>query len=165
MKYCPSCANELVEKTIDGVARFVCNRSDCGFVFWDNPVPVVAAVVEYNDHVVLARNAQWPEGMFSMITGYLERNESPESAVIREVREELGLDSRLQAFIGHYPFPRKNQLILAFAVAGTGTIQLNHEIAEVKLLPKDKLEANQFGKLQLTAKIIEDWIAKKAAEN
>ena len=157
MKYCPSCAHKLVSKVIDGITRAVCHQPDCGFIYWNNPVPVVAAVVEYDDKIVLARNAQWPENVFSMITGYLERNESPESAVVREVKEELGLDSRLQAFIGHYPFPRKNQLILAFSVESTGTIQLNHEIAEVKLLPKDKLDPNQFGELQLTAKIFQDW--------
>jgi NADH pyrophosphatase NudC (nudix superfamily) len=160
MKYCPKCASELVKKTMDGLERTVCNQQDCGFVLWDNPVPVVAAIVEYNDSIVLARNAGWPQGMFSMVTGYLERDESPENAVLREVKEELGLGAQLQGFIGHYPFPRKNQLILAFAVNASGTIELNHEIAEVKLLPKDKLESKQFGRFQLTARIVQDWRAK-----
>ena len=145
---------------MDGVERTICASPDCGFVFWDNPVPVVAAVVEYNNAIVLARNAQWPQGMFSMVTGYLERDESPGNAVLREVKEELGLSAQLQGFIGHYPFPRKNQLILAFAVNASGTIELNHEIAEVKLLPKDELEAKQFGRFQLTARIVQDWLAK-----
>jgi len=158
MKYCPKCASELVKKTMDGVERTVCGQPDCDFVFWDNPVPVVAAIVEYQGSIVLARNTQWPKGMFSMITGYLERDETPESAVIREVKEELGLSAQLQGFIGHYPFPIKNQLILAFALNGSGTIELNHEIAEVKLLPKDELESKQFGRLQLTARIVKDWL-------
>ena len=160
MKYCPQCAGNLAKKIVDGVDRTVCNQPECGFVFWDNPVPVVAAVVEYRDSILLARNALWPQGMFSMITGYLERDESPESAVLREVREELGLDGQLEGFIGFYPFPGKNQLILAFYVSGTGEIELNHEIAEVKLLPKGGLEPRQFGKFQLTARIIQDWLAK-----
>ena len=125
-------------------------------------MPVVAAVVEYNNQIVLARNAQWPKGMYSMITGYLERDESPESAVLREVKEELGLDAQLQGFIGHYPFSMKNQLILAFAVSGSGAIELNHEIAEVKLLPKDELEPKQFGRLKLTAKIVQDWLDSRS---
>ena len=161
MKYCPSCAQELVKKNIDGVTRAVCKQPECGFVYWDNPVPVVAAVVEYENQIVLARNAQWPKGMFSMVTGYLERDESPESAVLREVREELGLDAQLQGFIGHYPFSMKNQLILAFSVSGSGVIQLNHEIAEVKLLPKDALEPKQFGRFKLTARIVQDWLESR----
>jgi NAD+ diphosphatase len=160
MKYCPKCAADLTQKTIGGVKRAACSQPDCGFVFWDNPIPVVAAIVEYNDRIVLARNAQWPREMFSMVTGYLERTETPESAVIREVKEELGLDGQLKAFIGHYAFARKNQLILAFAVTAYGEIQLNHEIAEVKLVAKEELDITQFAKLQLTARIFQDWLGK-----
>jgi NADH pyrophosphatase NudC (nudix superfamily) len=47
-----------------------------------NPVPVVAALIEYQGKIVLARNAQWPEGMFSLVTGYLEKHETPEDAVV-----------------------------------------------------------------------------------
>jgi NADH pyrophosphatase NudC (nudix superfamily) len=160
MKYCPKCAAELTKSVLGGVEREVCSHPDCGFVFWDNPVPVVAAIVEYHDDIVLARNAQWPHGVFSMITGYLERNETPESAVLREVKEELGLDGQLSTFIGHYPFARKNQLILAYAVNATGEIQLNHEIAEIKLVARDEIDVKQFAKLQLTAKIFRDWLSK-----
>lgn len=160
MKFCPKCATELSKEILGGVERDVCTQPDCGFVFWDNPVPVVAAIVEYNHDIVLARNSQWPQGVFSMITGYLERNETPESAVLREVKEELGLEGRLTTFIGHYPFPRKNQLILAYAVRATGKIQLDHEIAEVKLVARDGLDVKQFAKLQLTAKIFRDWLSE-----
>lgn len=160
MKYCPKCAAELTKKVLDGVEREVCGQPDCGFVFWDNPIPVVAAIVERNDNIVLARNSQWPQGVFSMITGYLERNETPESAVLREVKEELGLDGQHTTFVGHYPFARKNQLILAYVVNATGEIQLNHEIAEVKLVARDEIDVKQFAKLQLTAKIFRDWLLK-----
>ena len=68
---------------------------------WDNPVPVVAALIEYQGKIVLARNSQWPEGVLSLITGYLERNETPEEAVVREVKEELGLDGRVQELLGN----------------------------------------------------------------
>ena len=158
MKYCPQCASELVEKMIDGVQRKACDVLHCGFVFWDNPVPVVAAVVEYQDQILLARNAQWPADIFSMITGYLERDESPEQAVLREVGEELGLEGQLKELIGHYPLFKKNQLIIAYAVNATGNLQLSHEIAEVKLVDKASLHPGQFGKLQVTAKVFEDWL-------
>jgi len=158
MKYCPQCADELTVKTMDGVPRKVCNTPQCGFVFWDNPVPVVAAVVEYEDQILLARNAQWPEGVFSMITGYLERDETPEQAVLREVQEELGLDGQLTQLIGHYSFFKRNQLIIAYAVNASGELQLNHEIAEVKRVDKKSVHPDEFGKLQITAKVFEDWL-------
>jgi NAD+ diphosphatase len=159
MKYCPQCAHELVDKKIDSVSRKVCSAPQCGFVFWDNPVPVVAAVVVYQDQVLLARNAQWPAGVFSMITGYLEKNETPEQAVRREVAEELGLEGKSTALIGHYSLFKKNQLIIAYSVQASGRIQLNHEIAEVKLVDKASLHPDQFGKLQVTARVFEDWLS------
>lgn len=78
MKYCPECASVLELKCVDGVERKACTSPECAFVHWNNPVPVVAALVQYHGEVVLARNSQWPEGMFSLVTGYLERNETPE---------------------------------------------------------------------------------------
>ena len=113
MKYCPDCASRLELKCLDGIDRKACPSPGCGFVHWDNPVPVVAALVQYQGKVVLARNSQWPEGMFSLVTGYLERSETPEGAVVREVKEELGLNGEVQDFIGCYSFAEKNQIILA----------------------------------------------------
>jgi NADH pyrophosphatase NudC (nudix superfamily) len=157
MKYCPECASALELRRIDGVERKVCILPKCGFVNWDNPVPVVAALIEYQGKIVLARNSQWPEGMFSLVTGYLERNESPEDAVAREVKEELGLDGKVQEFIGCYSFIEKNQIILAHWVVATGDLILGNEIAEVKLLSREELKLWQFGRLALTSAIVSHW--------
>ena len=103
----------LEAKSIDGVDRKACESPECNFVHWDNPIPVVAALIEYQGKIILARNSQWPEGMFSLVTGYLEKYETPEEAVVREVKEELGLDGKAQEFIGCYSFIEKNQIDLA----------------------------------------------------
>jgi NADH pyrophosphatase NudC (nudix superfamily) len=160
MKYCPECANPLVLKYIDGVERAACPSAECGFVHWDNPVPVVAALVQYQGKVILARNAQWPKGMFSMITGYLEREETPENAIVREVSEELGLDSKVQDFIGCYSFIKKNQIILAYWVVATGEIKTGSEISEVKILTLEELRDWSFGCLTLTSDITQCWLEK-----
>src|SRR5687768_16371876 len=89
--YCPVCADVLSEKEIEGKTRLICHSDGCGFIFWNNPTPVVAIVVEMEQGIVIAHNARWPQGNYSVITGFLESNESPESAAIRELKEELGL--------------------------------------------------------------------------
>ncbi|MHB1587433.1 MAG: NUDIX domain-containing protein [Acidiferrobacteraceae bacterium] len=127
---------------------------------WDNPVPVVAALIEYQNKIVLARNSQWPEGVFSLITGYLERNETPEEAVVREVKEELGLDGKVQEFIGCYSFVEKNQIILAHWIVATGELATGNEIAETRLLSRDEMELWQFGRLALTSAIVKQWLGK-----
>ena len=158
MNYCPRCASPLQTQMIDGVDRMACTSPDCDFVVWDNPVPVVAALVRYQDQFLLARNAQWPAGMFSLVTGFLERGELPQRAVVREVKEELGLEAQVTDFIGHYLFQPKNQLIVAFRVDAWGDLCLGDEIIEVKMLSRDALASYDFGALTLTASIVGDGL-------
>ncbi len=136
-----------------------CRHETCGFVHWDNPIPVVAALVLYETRYLIARHAGWPNGLFSLISGYLEKHETPEQAVIREVREELGLSSQVTRHIGNYSFLRKNQLLLAYEVVGTGALAVNHELVELKHLLPEELARYDFGPLSLTQAIVTDWCA------
>lgn len=160
MKYCPQCASELQDKLIDGVGRRACPSSGCGFVHWNNPVPVVAGLVRHDGRYILARNAQWPEGMFSVITGFLEKGETPESAVLRETREELGVCGKSVEFIGHFALPEFNQLIIAFAVDADGKPGPGDEIVEIRTLSRSELETHDFGHLELTKTIVSRWLQK-----
>lgn len=163
MKYCPVCANALVLRRIDGLDRLSCTSANCGFIYWDNPIPVVAALVQYHDKIVLARNALWPENEFSLVTGYLEKNETPESAVVREVKEEIGLDGNVRDLVGCYSLFLKNQIILAYWVEATGTLEIGGEIAEVKLLSREELNTWPFGRFELTSAIAKCWLEKKVS--
>jgi len=158
-RFCPQCGSGLVARDTGGVSRQVCSAGSCGFVVWDNPVPVVAAIVEYAGRVVLARNAAWPEKVFGLVTGYLEPDEAPEVAVAREVGEELGLRATAVNLVGLYPFARKNQLIIAYHVIADGQIVLNEELAECRLIDPDKLKAWDFG----TGPAVRDWLTARAA--
>src|SRR4030095_7408859 len=90
-KFCPACAKPLAAGEYGAAQRLGC---DCGFVHWDNPLPVVAAIVEHEGGVILARNKTGADPkMFGLITGFLEKGETPEAAVAREVREELSLEA------------------------------------------------------------------------
>ena len=69
--YCPQCATPLemlpMQEDSGIVERLRC--AGCGFTHWNNPTPVLAAIVEYRGQVLLARNALWPAKMFAR--GYL----------------------------------------------------------------------------------------------
>ncbi len=125
-RFCPHCGSGLVARDTGGVSRLVCPAGTCGFVVWDNPVPVIAAIVETAGRIVLARNVAWPEKVFGLVTGYLERDEAPEAAVARKVAEELGLRAAAAVKpVGLYPFAEKNQLSIAYHVIADGRIVLN----------------------------------------
>ena len=89
-QYCPTCATPLqfVVQAEDGGDKERLRCPACGFTHWNNPTPVLAAIVEYQGQVLLARNAAWPGKMFALITGFMEAGESPEEGIAREVKEE-----------------------------------------------------------------------------
>ena len=62
-RFCPLCGADLQVRAVADLPRLACG-ADCGFVHWDNPAPVLAALVEYHDRVVLARNQGWAAGAF-----------------------------------------------------------------------------------------------------
>ena len=157
MKYCSKCGSELNAALIDGSKRYVCSSEICDFIFWNNPIPVVAAIVKLNDKYIIARNTSWPKRIFSLITGYLEEGESPEVAVIREVSEELGLNGTITRHIGNYTFKEKNQVILCYEVEASGSVVTNHEIAEIKELTASEFSEYDFSPLYITEKIKLDW--------
>ena len=136
-----------------GRVRLCCPKD--GWVFWDNPLPVVAAIVEHEGSVILVRNQGWPEKMFGLMTGFLEKGESPEQGVLRELREELGLDGEVVRLIGVYPFEQRNELIVAYHVRAHGTLALGDEIAECKAVAREKLRPWAFG----TGLAVRDWLA------
>lgn len=152
--FCPRCAAPLATRELGGATRRACIAGDCGFVHWDNPAPVVAALVERDGRIILARNHTWPEKMFGLITGFLERDEAPEQAVAREVKEELNLDTLSVVLIGVYPFQRKHEILIAFHVKATGEIRLNEELAEFRLIEADKLRPWESG----TGLAVSDWL-------
>jgi NADH pyrophosphatase NudC (nudix superfamily) len=157
MKYCPYCGSGLKAMHIDGSQRYVCSKEKCGFIYWNNPIPVVAALVMRNNNYILARNVSWPKGIFSVIAGYLEQGESPEEAVIREVSEELGLKAKVKRHIGNYTFEEKNQIILCYEVEASGKVITNDELAETKELSVEELSAYDFSPLYIAKKIQHDW--------
>lgn len=153
-RYCPKCQTNLEEKPVDGFPRLICTNPECDYGFWNNPTPVVAAIVEHESKVVFARNAAWPEGFFATIAGYLEAGESPDAGIAREVKEELNLDSQSISLIGLYPFARKNQLIIAYHVVATGTIELSEELAEWRYYTLDDIEPWPEG----TGVAVKEWL-------
>ncbi len=124
--FCPQCGAEPVEAEIGGCARRKCPV--CDFVFWDNPIPVVAAIVEHEGKVILTRNKGWPEKWLGIVAGFLEKGETPEQGALREVKEELGLDGKIVSFVGHYAFEQRNQIIFAYHIRAEGEIVIGDEL-------------------------------------
>jgi len=90
MRYCPHCAHPLEKRLAFDRLRSVCPA--CGFVHFRTPKVGVSVLVEDKERILLARRAVEPgKGKWGLPSGFVEWDESPEAAAIRECAEETGL--------------------------------------------------------------------------
>ena len=164
-RFCMNCgtALALITSEEDGGPKQRLRCPACGWTHWNNPTPVLAAVVECTDQggrVLLARNAAWPGRMFALITGFMEAGETPEQGIAREVREETSLQAQQVKLIGVYDFQRMNQLIVAYHVQATGTVELSPELAEYKMFDPENLRCWRAG----SGYALADWLRTRGLE-
>jgi NAD+ diphosphatase len=133
--YCPQCASELalITEAEDGGDKARMRCPVCKYTHWNNPTPVLAAVVQYHGQILLARNAAWGPKMYALITGFMEAGETPEGGISREVKEETNLDVSEVNLLGVWDFQRMNQVIIAYHVVADGDVQLSPELADYRL--------------------------------
>ena len=93
-RFCQLCATPLAWLAVaeDGGPRSRLRCPACGWTHWNNPTPVLAAIIEYRGQVLLARNAAWPHKMYALITGFMEAGETPQQGIAREIKEETNLE-------------------------------------------------------------------------
>lgn len=161
-RFCPWCGTELTQGADDeGRARTVCPNTSCGYVHYRNPTPVAAMLVQQGEAVILARNARWPKGMLSLITGFVEEGEHPRDTALRETREELGLEVDRAELIGVYTFAPLNQVIIAYHLEADADakVVLSPELVEFKRVPITKLRPWPVG----PGPAVADWLAQRKA--
>ncbi len=161
-RFCPHCATALapIVQMEDGGPKERLRCPACGWTHWNNPTPVLAAIVEVQGRVLLARNALWPPKMFALITGFMEAGESPEQGIAREVKEETNLDAQSVALVGVYEFLRMNQVIIAYHVQAEGTVRLSPELADHRFYELDQLKCWPAG----TGYALADWLRSRGHE-
>ena len=160
--FCPNCATPLesITQLEDGGAKARLRCPACAWTHWNNPTPVLAAVIELADRdglVLLARNAAWPGKTFALITGFMEAQETPEEGIAREVHEETSLRVDSLALIGVYDFQRMNQLIVAYHAVARGEIKLSPELVEYKLFRPQDIKCWRAG----TGYAVADWLTAR----
>ena len=164
-RFCLHCGQGLVPQTLpeDGGAKERLRCLACGWTHWNNPTPVLAAVVECSDRdgqVLLARNAAWPGRMFALITGFMEAGETPQEGIRREVAEETALEVEQLGLIGVYDFQRMNQVIIAYHALARGEVRLSPELSEYRLFAPAQLRCWRAG----TGYALADWLRSRGHE-
>jgi len=140
-RFCPCCATPLAWRTAleDGGHQERLRCTACDFTHWNNPTPVLAAIVELDGRILLARNAAWTQRFFGLITGFMEAGETPEEGIRREIAEETGLQVEALSLVAVHDFQRMNQVIITYHARAVGCVHLSPELVEYKLLAPEQV--------------------------
>ncbi|MBM3897165.1 MAG: NUDIX domain-containing protein [Thaumarchaeota archaeon] len=150
MKFCPECRGELTRKVVEGKERVAC--SNCDFVVWGNPVPVAAAIIEYDGGIVLVRPRAKP-AVWALPAGYVEDGENAEQAAVREVKEETNLDVKINRVVGTYSIKRPSKALIYIALSA-------ETVGGALKAGDDALEASTFPIYQAVEKVKETTSGK-----
>lgn len=122
-RFCANCGGDTVAVEA-GYARR-CVR--CQEMHFPRTDPVAIMLVESQGRLLLGRRAGWPRGRYSVLAGFVSPGESAEEAVLREVREEAGIDAYRPRFVASQPWPFPSSLMLGFEAWADGGEPVNHD--------------------------------------
>ncbi|MGH8631962.1 MAG: NAD(+) diphosphatase, partial [Burkholderiales bacterium] len=77
----------------------------CGQLHYPRIAPAVMALIRRDREFLLARSPHFPPGMFSALAGFSEPGETLEQTLVREVKEEVGIDVSNLRYFSSQPWP------------------------------------------------------------
>lgn len=138
-KYCLQCGAPLITGLVAGRERPHCPA--CGFILFRNPSPVGMAVVERDGRLLLIRRANPPlQGYWAPPAGYVEVDESVETATLRETREETAMEIVIDGLQGVYSQAHTGVVIIAYdGRVGEGEPRAGEDAAEVRFFAPEEI--------------------------
>lgn len=109
--YCSACG----QPSVVAQAGWQRDCPSCGAHHFPRTDPVVIMLVTRGNRVLLGRSPGWPEGMYSLLAGFMEPGETIEAAVRREVAEETGVRVGPVRYLASQPWPYPSSLMIGCA--------------------------------------------------
>ena len=140
-KYCVKSGS-----TIDFVQGGTCSRSANGHMAWPRQDPSIIVLVTNADstHALLARSPRHPSYLYTALAGFVEPGENMESAVAREVHEEVGVNVNHHSinYISSQAWPFPQSCMIGFH-AKTNAVE---GLASINIDPNELVDARWFEK-------------------
>jgi NAD+ diphosphatase len=158
-QYCGHCATPTVQIDYERAKR--CPK--CGLVNYPRIAPAIIVLISRGEEILLARAPRFPEGMYSVLAGFVEPGESLEATLRREVKEEVGVDVQDIRYFGSQPWPFPHSLMIGFTAtyAGGEIVPEPEEIVDAGWFHKDQLPAIP-PKPSIARKLIEGFLSSQA---
>ncbi|WP_420569335.1 NAD(+) diphosphatase [Thalassovita sp.] len=136
-RFCAMCGAES-EMAMAGWQR---DCSSCGGHHFPRTDPVVIMLITHGNDVLMGRSPGWPEGMYSLLAGFVEPGETLEAAVRREVFEESGVTVGPVGYLASQPWAFPSSLM--FGCMGTATSR------DIKIDPNEIEDARWFSREEI----------------
>ncbi len=156
-RFCGACGTPMQTKP-DERAKLC---PSCGLVRYPRLSPAVIMRVTDGRRILLARQAHFPPGVYSVLAGFVEPGETLEEAVAREVREETGLEVSDVRYFGSQPWALPDSLMLAFTAhyAGGEMHRQQRELEDVAWFEPENLPRLP-GRQTIARQLIEDFLTR-----
>jgi NAD+ diphosphatase len=127
-KYCGRCGSKTELKKEERAT--VCPK--CNLVIYPKISPAIIVAITCNNKILLAQGKHYKGDFYSLIAGYVDIGESIEETVVREVKEEVGLDIKNLKYYRSQPWPFSASVMLGFTAEADDTQQIVIEEDEIK---------------------------------
>ena len=160
-QFCSRCGTKTLQKP--GERGKEC--PDCGELFYPRISPAVIVLIRKGHEILLARSPNFPPGMYSLIAGFVEPGETAEAAVVREIKEEVGIEVKNITYFGTQAWPFPNSLMIGFtAEYNSGDIRPDgFEIEDAQWFSAEKLPVLP-GKISISRKLIDHFLKEEGIE-
>jgi NAD+ diphosphatase len=167
-RHCAVCGTAT--QVADGGIVRRCPR--CGTQHHPRTDPVVIMLVTDGDRVLLGRQPVWPPNRYSALAGFVEPGESLEEAVVREIREEAGVEVVAPQYVASQPWPFPTSLMLGFmAPYRSGEPhRVDEELEDVRWFSRDEVAAAITGEsdsplgvpppFAIAWRLMEQWVRR-----
>ena len=164
-RFCGTCGSPTRPEQGGHVRR--CDDETCGVDHFPRTDPAIIVLVTDGDRCLLGRKDIWPEGVYSTLAGFVEPGESLSEAVVREVREESGIEVSSVRYRSSQPWPFPASLMLGFRAERVGgKLSVAHqELVDARWFDRADFARRREiglrlpGRVSISRRLIEDWLA------
>lgn len=136
-RFCAMCGAESAV----AMAGWQRNCPSCGGQHFPRTDPVVIMLITHGNDVLMGRSHGWPQGMYSLLAGFIEPGETVEAAVRREVWEEAGVNVGEVGYLASQPWAFPSSLMLGcYGHATSRDINIDpKEIEDARWFPREEI--------------------------
>ena len=153
--YCLVCSDLLQERFVHGAARMACQS--CDFVYFKEPKVAVGGLVEDGKGRLLftLRNHDPQMDMWAFPSGFVDSGEKLEQAIVREIREETGIETSVVALLGVFSRTGDPVIYIVYCLHWTsGNLVVGPEANDVRFFAENELPPSAFPS---DTDVIEAW--------